>query len=82
MGRYGRTTTMQRLLLLAGVVLFVSGVAITVGLPFPEWASDLPLPEDLPEWGDLPDREDLPDRDDLPGVEDVPLDRDDVPLIG
>lgn len=64
MVRLPRKPTVQRLLLITGVVLFVLGVAITVGLPPIE---SLP---DLPEFGDL-DTERLPDRGDLPTEEEL-----------
>lgn len=80
MARYGRTTRIQRLLLLVGIVLFVLGIAITVGIPPMEALPDLPdsssVPDvDPPEWSDLPGGEGR-----LNG-EDLPIDRGDLPLV-
>ena len=59
-----RKPTVQRLLLLAGIVLFVLGIAITIGVPPIESVPD------LPELGDF-DAEGLPDRGDLPTTEEL-----------
>jgi hypothetical protein len=80
MARYGRTTRIQRFLLMVGIVLFVLGIAITVGIPPIEALPDLPDPGsvpgvDLPEWSDL-----LGGEDGLNG-EDLPVDRGNLPLI-
>jgi hypothetical protein len=64
MVRSHRKPTAQRVLLFVGIVLFVLGLAITVGLPPVE-----ALP-DPPELGNI-DTERLPDRSDLPTEEEL-----------